>query len=134
MKKQYLKKCKCCGEPFQTTKGNKVYKTGHQKTNNNDLQNERRKAWQILSKPIAKTYEVYNELLGELSFVTVSYDYLKGRSVETFWMTHLQKFGRLNEPHIHDIMILHFEHFIMLKRRKFTDLISYPLYNHDGLS
>lgn len=117
MKEIYKKKCKCCGETFVTTKGNKVYITGHQKPNNNENQNAKRKKLHELNKPLSRNYQVFDELLGKKDSVDVSFEYLSGRKVQTGWMTHMDKYNGVKERCIHDIVIkVNSDHLTLIRK------------------
>ena len=114
----FKRKCQCCGETFVTTNSIKVYKSGHQAKNNNRNQNAKRKKLHELNKPLERTYKIFDELLAEKKSISVTREFLRGRNVELTWLTHFDEFLGNEEPHIHDIMILDFDNFITLKRRK----------------
>jgi hypothetical protein len=117
MKARYIKLCNCCGEPFVTTKGNKVYKTGHQKRNNNDVQNAKRKKVYDLNKEIAEAYLFYDDLLGNESSIEVSMDYLRRHNIKLGWMTHMEEYEGQPEKHLHDIMLINNKTHLKLIRR-----------------
>jgi hypothetical protein len=118
MKERFRKLCLCCGKPFVTTKDNKVYITGHQKPNNNDVQNAKRKKVYDLNKAIAEAYQFYDDLLGENMSLEVSMAYLREHKIQLGWMTHMDDYKGQPEKHLHDIIILNNNTHLTLIRRK----------------
>jgi hypothetical protein len=118
MKKIIRKKCKCCGEEFFTTKDNKLYITGHQKANNNNIQNARRKRLHKLNSPLTKAYEVFDQLLGSKISVEVTKEFLKGRNIKPGWMTNLDIYKGEMAIFLHDIIIFDNPDHLTLKRSK----------------
>jgi hypothetical protein len=115
----YYRPCKCgCGEKFETTKNTKVYADGHQKINNNMVQNENRRKSNILNKPLKKTYQIYDKLLGIKSSVRFSKEYLRGKGADLSFNTKTVQIGEKNINCIFDILLYNDDKYLILKRIK----------------
>jgi len=98
--------CKCgCGKKIETTKNNKVYADGHQKINNNMVQNEKRKRLAVVVSPMMRTYWIYNKLLGKKDSCKVHIEFLRGKNADLTICSGLETVDGENVPVIKDIAI-----------------------------
>lgn len=111
--------CKCgCGEKIETTKNNKVYADGHQVENNNLVQNEKRRKSNILNKPLNKTYQIYDKLLGIKLSVRFSKEYLRGKGADLSFNTKTVQIEKKMINCIFDILLINDDKYLTLKRIK----------------
>lgn len=117
--KIYYRPCKCgCGERIETTKNNKVYADGHQVENNNLVQNEKRRKSNILNKPLNKTYQIYDKLLGIKLSVRFSKEYLRGKGADLSFNTKIVQIEKKMINCIFDILLINDDKYLTLKRIK----------------
>jgi hypothetical protein len=115
----YYRPCKCgCGERIETTKNIKVYADGHQVENNNLVQNEKRRKSNILNKPLNKTYQIYDKLLGIKSSVRFSKEYLRGKGADLSFNTKTVWIEGKYINSIFDILLISENDYLTLKRMK----------------
>ena len=118
MEKLYKRKCKCCGEPFETNRSDKYYlNPGHQKRNNYWKQERRRKKRNNMTKASIKTYEIYNDLLKDNSEIRISKEFLRGRGADLALFTHVDFFERQQVHFLFDIAVINDENYLILKRK-----------------
>ena len=119
MSKIYLKKCKCCGEEFETNRVDQFFLNRlHQVSYNNDKQSLLRKQLNKINKPIMKTLRIYKELLGLKSKIRISKDFLRGKGANLGVFTHVDKRDDEITVFLFDVAIIEDDEFIILKRDK----------------
>jgi hypothetical protein len=111
--------CKCgCGDKIETTKNTKVYADGHQKINNNMVQNEKRKRMAVVTSPMMRTYWIYNKLLGKKDTCKVHIEFLRGKNADLTICSGLETVDGEEVPVIKDIAITIKFKMVTLKRIK----------------
>ena len=82
-KPQKLRYCKCCQEPFKTTRTDKFFvDAAHQKRYNNAVQNKKRDKHLSLTKRHIKTYRILQSVLKNQPKITMSMDFLEGKGAD----------------------------------------------------
>lgn len=82
-KPQKLRHCKCCQEPFKTTRTDKFFvDAAHQKRYNNAVQNKKRDKHLSLTKGHIKTYRILQSVLKNQPKITMSMDFLEGKGAD----------------------------------------------------
>jgi hypothetical protein len=115
----YDRPCKCgCGERIETSKNNKLYADGHQIKNNNLVQNEKRHKLNVLNKPLMKTYQIYDKLLGIKSLKSFSKEFLRGKGANLAFNTKTVLIEGKNINCIFDILLISENDYFTLKRIK----------------
>lgn len=119
MVKLYKKECPCCGETFQTTRIDKIYKNSlHQRSYNNNKQANKRKLLDQLNKPINATYKIFKELLGNKISISISKQFLKGKGADLKYFTHVKNIDGQPTKMLYDIEIRTEEENINLRKNK----------------
>jgi hypothetical protein len=119
MSKIYLKKCKCCGEEFETNRVDQFFLNRlHQVSYNNDKQSLLRKRLNKINKPIMKTLRIYKELLGLKSKIRISKDFLRGKGANLAVFTHVATRDNEIINYLFDVAIINDGEFIILKTDK----------------
>ncbi len=114
-----LKKCKCCGEEFETNRIDQFFKNRlHQVSHNNNKQSILRKRLAKINTPILKTLRIYKDLIGLKSQIRVSKDFLRGKGANIAVFTHVAKLDDQLVNFLYDIAIFDQEDFIVLKKNK----------------
>lgn len=114
-----LKKCKCCGEEFETNRIDQFFKNRlHQVAYNNKKQSNLRKRLAKINTPILKTLRIYKELIGLKSQNRVSKDFLRGKGANIAVFTHVEKLDDQLVNFLYDIAIFDDGDFIVLKKNK----------------
>lgn len=117
MAKLYTKECPCCGETFQTTRVDKIYKNSlHHRSYNNNKQANKRKLLDRLNKPINATYKIYKDLLVGKITVTKSKEFLRGKGANLEFFSHVDKINDEIAHFLFDIAILDRGSNIILKK------------------
>ena len=104
---RYQRVCPCCDKGFVTTNSIKFYfDSKHQKKANDITQNEKRKQFQKMNKPMNDTYEIYMKLIGEKNEVRISKEFLRGRGANLEFFSRIDIY-RGNLTHfLHDIAVI----------------------------
>jgi uncharacterized protein YnzC (UPF0291/DUF896 family) len=104
---RYQRVCPCCDKRFETTSSIKYYlNSAHQKKANDITQNEKRKQFQKMNKPMNDTYNIYMKLLGKQKEVEKSKEFLRGRGANLEFSSHIDVY-RGNLTHfLHDIAVI----------------------------
>jgi hypothetical protein len=111
--------CKCgCGDKIETTKNTKVYADGHQKINNNMVQNEKRKRMAVVTSPMMRTYWIFNKLLGKKDSCREHIEFLRGKNADLTICSGLESVDGEKVPVIKDIAIIVKFNRVILKRIK----------------
>lgn len=107
MAKLYTKECPCCGETFQTTRIDKIYKNSlHQRSYNNNKQANKRKLLDRLNKPINATYKIYKEMLGNKMSTRIPREFLKGKGANLRYFSHVTSIDGVPTNMLFDIAII----------------------------
>ena len=116
-KTRYQRVCPCCDKVFLTTNSIKFYfDSKHQKKANDFTQNEKRKQFQKINKPMNNTYEIYKTLLGEKNEVRISKEFLRGRGANLDYCNHAIKMDNKIINVLFDIAIIDDGEFFSLKK------------------
>jgi len=119
MAKLYEKECLCCGEKFQTSRTDKIFKNSlHQRSYNNNKQANKRKLLDQLNKPINATYKIFKELLGNKISISISKQFLKGKGADLKYFTHVKNIDNKPTKMLYDIEITTEEEYINLRKNK----------------
>ena len=119
MAKLYEKECLCCGEKFQTSRTDKIFKNSlHQRSYNNNKQANKRKLLDRLNKPINATYKIFKELLGNKISISISKQFLKGKGADLKYFTHVKNIDGQPTKMLYDIEIRTEEENINLRKNK----------------
>lgn len=119
MAKLYEKECLCCGEKFQTSRTDKIFKNSlHQRSYNNNKQANKRKLLDQLNKPINATYKIFKELLGNKISISISKQFLKGKGADLKYFTHVKNIDGQPTKILYDIEIRTEEENINLRKNK----------------
>ena len=114
-----LKKCKCCGEEFETNRIDQFFKNRlHQVSHNNNKQSILRKRLAKINTPILKTLRIYKDLIGIKSEIRVSKDFLRGKGANIAVFTHVAKRDNEIINFLFDVAIINDGEFIILKTDK----------------
>jgi hypothetical protein len=119
MQKRYKRRCKCCGEPFETNRSDKYFlNRSHQVRHNNQNQSDRRNG--KMTKGLLQTYKIYNDLLSDNPQIKKSKEFLKGRGANLALYTHVDVLDRKKVQFLFDIAIIDdVDHFTL--KRKYHD-------------
>jgi hypothetical protein len=116
-KTRYQRVCPCCDKVFLTTNSIKFYfDSTHQKKANDITQNEKRKKFQKINKPMNDTYEIYKKLIGEKNEVRISKEFLRGRGANLEYFNHAIKMDNKIVNVLFDIAIIDDAEFFNLKK------------------
>jgi hypothetical protein len=116
-KTRYQRVCPCCDERFVTTNSIKYYlNSAHQKKANDITQNEKRKKFQKINKPMNDTYEIYKTLLGDKNEVRKSKEFLRGRGANLKYFNRGIKIENKMVNVLFDIAIIEEGEFFYLKK------------------
>ncbi len=114
---RYQRVCPCCDKVFLTTNSIKFYfDSSHQKKANDITQNEKRKQFQKMNKPMNDTYEIYKKLIGEKNEVRISKEFLRGRGANLDYCNHAIKMDNKIINVLFDIAIIDDGEFFNLKK------------------
>lgn len=114
----HIKKCKCCGEEFETNRIDQFFLNRlHQIAYNNRKQSERRRKLGIINKDISSTYNIYLKLLGTKSQVKKSKEFLRGRGANLAVFTHTDEIDGDYIQCLYDIAVFDRTEYLILKKR-----------------
>ncbi len=114
---RYQRVCPCCDKVFLTTNSIKFYfDSSHQKKANDITQNEKRKQFQKINKPMNDTYQIYKTLLGEKNEVRKSKEFLRGRGANLIYFNRVLKIENKIVNVLFDIAIIEEGEFFNLKK------------------
>ena len=114
---EYIKKCKCCGEEFETNRIDQFFLNRlHQVSFNNKKQSDRRKKLGKFNKDISSTYGIYLRLLGTKSQLKKSKEFLRGSGANLAVYTHTDEINGEFIQCLFDIAIFDKDEYLILKK------------------
>jgi hypothetical protein len=119
MKKIYALQCKCCKEPFETTRTDKFYKDkSHQVPKNNANQYAQSKKKNVMTKDSLQTYKIYDGLLKNNPSIRKSKEFLRGAGAILGLYSYTDLVDNVHVQFLFDIAIIPDENHIILKRKQ----------------